>query len=127
MSFIGCIGLNKSDDDDFSVMRFFIPYIFGFAMALGGTLFFNGIMGQVKKAFGKDRRIQTITIIGTLLLIIIIGFTAKNAWICMILMLSQFSAIFAYAGTMIPGCKKYLCCCCRLFSKGATAGAAAVV
>ena len=57
MSFIGCIGLKKSDDDDFSVMRFFIPYIFGFVMALGGTLFFNGIMGQVKKAFGKDRRI----------------------------------------------------------------------
>ena len=91
------------------------------------TLFFNGIMGQVKKAFTKERRIQTITILGTLLLIVILGFTAKNAWVCIILMLSQFSAIFAYAGTMIPGCKKYLCCCCRLAGKGATAGAAAVV
>ena len=36
MAFIGCIGLNKSDEDDFSTMRFFVPYIFGFAMALGG-------------------------------------------------------------------------------------------
>lgn len=43
MVFIAGLGLkNASDDPDYSIMRFIVPYIAGFAMALGGTFFLAG-------------------------------------------------------------------------------------
>ena len=36
LAFIGCLGLNAHDDDDYSIGRFIVPYIFGFLLAMGG-------------------------------------------------------------------------------------------
>ena len=39
MSFIGCIGLKNHEEEDYNIMRWLIPYLFGFFLALCGTLF----------------------------------------------------------------------------------------
>ena len=114
MVFIGCMGLKKADDPEFNIGRFIIPYMAGFLMALGGTFFLSGFKGQIEKMFSKERRIASITIIGTFLLILLFGFTTENAIICIILLIAQFMALFWYVSSMIPGFKKFFCCCCRV-------------
>ncbi len=43
MVFIAGLGLkNSSDDPDYSIMRFIVPYMAGVALALGGTFFLAG-------------------------------------------------------------------------------------
>ena len=34
--FVGCLGLKNSDEDDYSIGRFIVPYIAGFVLAMGG-------------------------------------------------------------------------------------------
>ena len=86
LAFIGCIGLNP-DDPEYSIMRWFIPYIFGFLLAIGGTLFFQGIVAQGKEILSKERRFATITWASCLLLLVIFGFATKSSTLCVILCL----------------------------------------
>eukprot|EP00806_Schmidingerella_arcuata_P004871 Macronucleus_5419.p1 GENE.Macronucleus_5419~~Macronucleus_5419.p1 ORF type:complete len:172 (+),score=46.07 Macronucleus_5419:1-516(+) len=125
LSFIGCIGLKNHEDPDYNIMRWVIPYFFGFFLALCGTLFLQGGKAQAKEIFSKERRFSSITWMSSMLLLIIIGFAAKNSAFCCILLIIQFMGLFWYASTMIPGFKKYLCFCCKLGSgaSGAVAGA----
>ena len=44
LAFIGCFGLKNHSEPDYSVMRWFVPYLFGVILAIGGTLFLQGIM-----------------------------------------------------------------------------------
>ena len=76
--------------------------------------------------FSKERRIPSITIIGTFLLILLFGFTTENAIICIFLLITQFIAIFWYVSSMVPGFKKFFCCCCKVAKKSATASASGV-
>ena len=126
MAFIGCIGLKNHDEDDYSIFRWFVPYMFGFLLALAGTLFFHGLIAQAKEIMSKERRFSSITWIAATVLNLIIGFAAQNSTICVILCLIQFLGVFWYASTMIPGFKKFFCCCCRMASSGGGALAGAV-
>ena len=36
LAFIGCFGLQNSDDEDYSIGRFIVPYAAGFILAMGG-------------------------------------------------------------------------------------------
>ena len=89
------------------------------------TFFLAGFKQQIKKMFDKERRIASIIIIGSFVLILVFGFATKNAIICIILLLVQFCGIFWYVSSMIPGFKKFFCCCCRQM-KTAAAGASGV-
>ena len=94
----------------------------GFGLALGGTFFLSGFKGQISKMFSKERRIASITVISTFVLILLFGFTVENAVLCIILLIIQFLAIFWYVSSMIPGFKKFFCCCCRVAKNGAASG-----
>ena len=85
--FIGCMGLKKADDPDFAITRFIIPYIIGFTLALGGTFFLAGFKAQIEKMFSKERRIASITVLSTFVLIVGLGFLVENAVLCIILLL----------------------------------------
>ena len=81
------MGLKKADDEDFAITRFIIPYIAGFTLALGGTFFLSGFKGQISKMFSPERRIASITVLSTFVLIIIFGFWVENAALCIILLI----------------------------------------
>ena len=102
------------------MLRFFIPYLLGFLLALGGTLFMAGFKGQIKEMFGKERRFATITWAGALLLIVILGLWTENELLCLVLVFAQFAGLFWYVSTMVPGFKKFFCCCCRVGTAAAS-------
>jgi len=108
------MGLKKHEEPDYNLARFIVPYFMGFLLAVGGTLFMAGFKGQLKEAFGKERRFATITWTGALLLILIFGLATENAAITIILTIVQFVGLFWYVSTMVPGFKKFFCCCCRM-------------
>lgn len=80
-----------------------------------------GFKTQIKKMFDKERRIASIMVLGSFVLILIFGFAVENAVVCIILLIIQFVGLFWYVSAMIPGFKKFFCCCCRTIKNGAAA------
>ena len=87
MAFIGCIGLKNHEEEDYNIMRWLIPYFFGFFLAICGTLFLQGAATQVKEMFSPERRFPTITWMSAMLLLVIIALAAKNSAICIVLLI----------------------------------------
>ena len=88
-------------------------YAIGTMLTIGGTFFLWGPMSQLKKAFDKDRRIASIILIISIVMVLISALAIQSNALTFFMVLIQFAAFWWYSIVMLPFGRQIACACMK--------------
>ena len=87
-------------------------YAIGTTLTIAGSFFLWGPVSQAKKAFDKDRRVASIVLILSIVLVLTFAFLGVTA-VVFFMLLIQFGAFWWYSIVMLPFGRQIACACMK--------------